>query len=144
MIYASFSVHGCIRSILSELQLDEVMCVIDDSLETNCLTFIENSVTSMGQCTADIKFTYKFRNTGRSCINVASIKAELGPLGERVLDFSDTYSYLEREMCSNDIWTIPDRRQHVNLCVESSAVTTWNILVDTSHPKCFCKKSRPI
>ena len=129
-----FSVNGCIRSILSELQLDEVTCIIDDGIdddiETDCLVFIENSVTSGGQCTVDIKFTYKFRNTGRSCINVASIKAELGPLGKRVLDFSDTYGYLEREMCSNDIWLIPDRRQSVNLCEESSASTTWNILID--------------
>ena len=130
MICASFSVHGYVRSILSELQLDEVMCVIDDSLETNCLAFIENSVTSMEPCTVDIKFTYTFRNTGQSCIDVASIKAELGPLGKRVLDFSDTYSYQEREMCANDIWTIPDRRQSVNLCVESSATTNWNILMD--------------
>ena len=119
----------CLRLILSELELNEVTCVVDDNLETDCISFIESGI-STDQCTVDIKFTYIFQNTGPNCINIASIKAELGPLGTKLLEFSDVYGYLERNICTDDIWTIPDRRSSVNLCEQSYTAPTWDISID--------------
>ncbi len=99
-----------------KLQIDYVTCsVIDDGVETDCITFLESGPTTIRQCTVGIKLTYVFTNNGRNCINIANIKAEAGPLGTQALEFDDVYSYQERELCANETWVVPDRRSSINL-----------------------------
>ena len=63
-----------------------------------------------------------------ACVNIVDIKAELGPLEKVSLSFDDVYNYTERYMCSGEFWTIPDRRESVNLC--KNGVDVWDITID--------------
>ena len=77
-----------------------------------------------------IRFNHTFQNTGINCIEIMNIKAELGPLGAKLLEFEDVYSYLDRDICPGDIWTVPDRRSAVNLCEQSYTTPMWDIILD--------------
>ncbi len=88
---------------------------------------MRNSSASPSRCDIDIKLNYSFTNIGLACVDIMSVVAEVGPLGKKMLDFSDIYSFQQREMCKGMSWTIPDRRRITNFCEKALFEKSWDI-----------------
>ncbi len=115
------------RLLPFDLGIEQVSCEIDDDSGITCEQFLR-AAEDTNECVADVRFNYTFANIGLSCVDIVAIKAELGPLGKVNVAFEDVYSYSERIMCSGEFWTIPDKRESVDLCKDG--VDTWDITID--------------
>ena len=110
-----------------EIMTDSISCEIDDGSGLSCDSFLV--AATITDCTADIRFNYTFTNIGLGCVDVMAVRSQLGSLGTTLLRFNDVYSYRERELCNNEMWTVPDRRSSVNLC-NAMLDESWCILLE--------------
>ena len=112
-----------------ELEIDEITCQIDNGFGngTDCNTY-SRYITEPRDCIVDLIFNYTFSNVGLACVDVANIRSKLGPYNSVTVRFNDVYSYQERDICSNETWSIPHRRPYFDICqiVEDS----WDIVID--------------
>lgn len=103
------------------LRLDSVTCVIDDSTETDCKTYL-TAVTSQEQCIVDIKFKYEVKKTSLGCVDITGVRSVLGPLGG---SSTNAIQCDARTICQNESVTIPDSRPAVNICTMSQNPNPW-------------------
>ena len=131
-----FSMHLRHRILPFDLMEDEITCEIDNGSGSDCRVFFSNLTSSYSNytsenCTVDLKFNYTFTNVGLACVSIATVSANIAPLGTQQLDFNDIYSFQEREICNGEAWTVPDKRTSVDLCEVSQELDpSWDIVVD--------------
>jgi len=125
------------RPLPLQVQFEAATCEINNSLDNeDCQTFTgqTNSTstnTISDNCIVDITFNYTFTNVGLFCFEVANVKAKLGPLvGVNNLALNKYYGYGRRKICTNDSWTLSDKRLSVNLCEKTKEYSTWEMVLD--------------